>query len=228
MPLFWGLPCLDYSGYNNHGTNYGATYKDGSLDFNGSSNYIGIPDTTDWAAADFSLFFRVKLDTHADFRRLVSIDDQFQISYHNTADQLSWNVEPDNVDGKTTETFLLTTGLWKNVDFVYDKASKTGQFYVDGNAVAMTNHDPADANWTNSGRTNNIIFLMARDGSTAFQDGSMSEFRITKATRTTDQIALFNDNKYGLYQKVGRPIWSIPAAPPVGNPHWYYEMIGRE
>ena len=40
MPLFWGLPPLDYSGKNNHGTNYGATYKDGGLDFDGSNDYI--------------------------------------------------------------------------------------------------------------------------------------------------------------------------------------------
>ena len=27
MPLFWGLPPLDYSKFGNHGTNYGATYQ---------------------------------------------------------------------------------------------------------------------------------------------------------------------------------------------------------
>ena len=42
IPLFWGLPILDYSNYANHGTNHGATYKNGSFVFNGSDTYINV------------------------------------------------------------------------------------------------------------------------------------------------------------------------------------------
>jgi len=45
LPFFWGLPCVDYSFFNHQVTNYGAIYKDGGFDFNGSNSYVDVENT---------------------------------------------------------------------------------------------------------------------------------------------------------------------------------------
>ncbi|MBE9483731.1 MAG: hypothetical protein IMY74_02725, partial [Bacteroidetes bacterium] len=62
MPLFWGLPLLDYSGKNNHGTNHGATYKDGSLLFDGVDDYVEFNQdiSLEFGTGNFSIHFKFK------------------------------------------------------------------------------------------------------------------------------------------------------------------------
>jgi hypothetical protein len=192
----------DLSGNGHSGTINGAVwntfYRGSCLLFDGTDDDVQIPFTTDITASDFSVVFWIKILTRADYKRLIYLDDQFSIVYTDSGDQLNWNVEPDDVDGEADTLHILGTDTWKYVVFVYNKTAKTGQYYINGEAVDMTNHDPASAGWTNSGETDDILYLMSR-GSSSFQHGEMSEVMIYNRALTSGEISYLYSNPYCLF-----------------------------
>ena len=86
------------------------------------------------------------------------------------------------------------------------------KIYVDGSEVGSTNYTLsiyyASAQALRFGRD---VLANGR-----FFDGIIKCVSLFDAIPRVEQIALFNDLPYGLYQKVLRPFYLVPTAPPVG------------
>lgn len=159
----------------------------GALDFDGVDDTVAAPSTYDWASGDFSVAFWINIDNYIDYERIVYVDDQFLIAYGDGGNRLSWNVEPDDVDGKMDTPDILGTDVWKHVVFVYDKATTSGQFYIDSQSQTMSNNNPALMGWDNTTKTDNTIFFMARDD-VSEQDGMMDDVRIYNRALSVAEI----------------------------------------
>lgn len=167
-----------------------------AVQFDGSNDRILIPDTTNWAAADFTVSFWVYVTSYVDFSRLIYVDDQFLIAYGDSSNRLSFNIEPRNVDGRASTQDVLSTNTWKHVDFVFDSDTLAGTFYIDAVAESMSLNNPATMGWTNSGSTDSYIILMARDNAN-YQSGLMDELRLSNVARSGGWIKTAYNNQSG-------------------------------
>ena len=203
MPLFWGLPCLDFSGKNNHGTNHGATYKDGSLIFDGVGDYILTAiDGTAMDSFTFSAWMdyvdistnRMFFDTNGTQRFTVYTWSTGNISIY---------------DGTTNRTFsqsFITSGLMY-ITVTVD--GSTGTLFVDGNQYGVT----VDTSLLSGDTFDAPLYLGSNYlGNDTFAK-NLDEVRISKAARTAETIGIFYERPWDLYRRVARPIWSLPAAP---------------
>lgn len=209
MPLFWGLPLLDYSGYNNHGTNHGATYKDGSLDFDGGDDYILIPNDIVNITSDFSIGLWTKIDSFATEstwqRRFIVVKhgtNYLDFSVHATGNKFNYRMGASELK-KTVNGF--NTDTWYYIFLV--KESGSYSIYVNNQNEALE----AGGIILNS-NSNSYIGTGAYAGLKGRFNGLIDEVRISNVARTADQIALFHDLPWDLYRPVSRPVWSIPAA----------------
>ena len=202
MPGFWGLPLLDYSGYNNHGTNHGATYKDGSLDFDGA-HYVDCGNSNDLTPSNLTISTWLNHDYKTDYDDILGKweTDVGGYGFAYSGDKyLMWVANP-NVYSYSSS--VIEVGVWTNV--VVEIPGTVITYYINGALDTSL-----DKGTTIKATTNDFnIGGHARYGD-HFR-GSILEVRITKAVHTADQIALFHDCPWDLYRSVARPIWSIPA-----------------
>lgn len=203
MPLFWGFPLLDYSVNGHKTTNHSTIYKDGNISFNGTNAYT----TTDAAIGNLNDF-----TVAGWFYRKTAAGEDFywSLGYNNTNSMLVfWNSESSEFLRIIIATISFTSNVtlipnqWQHI--VITRSGSTMTVYVDLSSDSAT----PSANTINQKFELGYAVTRAKAGS--YFNGATKEIRIAKTARTADQIALFNDNKYGLYQPVGRPIWSIPA-----------------
>lgn len=215
MPLFWGLPLLDYSGKANHGTNHGATYKDGSLNFNGESNYVEGKDI-DGAGlfSELTVSCRVNLDTAAvDYKGILDKSDAFNSNVNpvfrlfladNVGDKkFRWKVwGADGVSAGNVDSDSATINEWIHIVGRYDGSEVA--MWINGGKQAITQSETGNLN----DKSNNLRIGVSNS---FFIDGLIDEVRISNIARTADQIALFHDCPWDLYRPVSRPIYSLPS-----------------
>jgi len=218
MPLFWGLPCLDYSGKANHGTNYGATYKDGSLDFDGGNDYVDVDESIrNENNYTVSLWFRTESTSGIDFYSEGSISTNtplFNFVINTSGDGIvGFNHRDDDADIVTGNgTSDVNDNNWHYVTVV--RANDNWELFVDVNSEDTATKAGIGTTTT----TNAAIGVLVRSTYTAYFDGLIDEVRISNTALTSDQIALFHDRPWDLYRPVSRPIWSIPAGGGVVSP----------
>ena len=157
-------------------------------DFDGTDDTIEISDATNWAETDFTVSLWINMDNARDYDRIVYIDDQFQIAYHDSQDYLAFKIEPDDIDGRVATTLILGNNEWKYLTFTWNHASKIGQFFINGSSVTTNTNNPSAYGWTGSGRTDNKLYLLSY-GSAAYIDGQMDEARMSILIRSADWIA---------------------------------------
>jgi hypothetical protein len=194
------------------------------LDFDGGDDYVDCGDINE-------IDVEIQLTGSIWVKHGSTADDDYLFSkYDSTSGLLFLRDNADTVSGRTdcytifikdgTDSARISTAagssvadIWTHITFTYIENVANGlHIYIDGIEDANS-----PVHTTNvAGIANAVDFLIGQYNSAGYLVGIIDEVRISKATRTADQIALFNDNKYGLYQPVGKPIWSIPAAPPVG------------
>lgn len=218
MPLFWGLPPMDYSGKKNHGTNYGSTYKDGSLDFNGTSDYI----STTWpgilGANPRSVFARVRLDgvLAVDNATIVGWGGNNMVAgkrYHfRIDDSNNYGLRVEIKSGYVSGTTAVGAG-WRSVGHTFDGSNVTDvKLFLDGKT------DTIVASVAQTIDTENAIPFTVARGTLAVSQlryfaGMMEFVSVFDVALTANQIALFHDRPWDLYRPVSRPIYSIPTAP---------------
>lgn len=217
---FWGLPLLDFSGKNNHGTNHGATYKDGSLDFDGSNDYVHLGDTSSLSVTgSLTLSVWVFVGREPDMFGQAIID-----KYSYPANQRAYKLNIDSnvgtcaskpffVVSSTANPFTggllcsdmqLSANTWYHVVAVFDAGSSM-KIYIDGSdhtgAMASGSAPASIADST-------AQFAIGADGNGAGPfKGLIDEVRISNIAFTADQIALFYDCPWALYQPVSRPVY---------------------
>jgi hypothetical protein len=209
MPLFWGLPPLDYSGFNNHGTNHGAVFKDGGLDFDGT-NYINTACAGFDPTANFTILAWINGDSFA----------QESETHRNILSQQ---------DG---------TGSGKSLLYIFatndHAASYLGGVKSESLSALSVGTDYLLA-VTYNASTNNIVIHINTDGGKTTGgitggpangdlvigahkllnkgrwDGAVSNIYISNVDYTADQIAMFYDRLWDLYRPVSKPVYSLPA-----------------
>jgi len=221
MPLFWGFPCLDFSGKQNHGTPYGGVaYHSGSLDFDGVDDYVGMNDVYYDSGTHSQI--TVSLWIYAD--NYVANDVPISRSFYPFAIQFT-SASGGNVNYKTsvrtdvtgdiqptTTGYPLTTGSWNLITLVYDGTQ--GINYLNGqNKISVQGTGNLLAS-----PTYNIIIGNYQSGSSYWFDGLIDEVRISNIAPTAEQIALFYARKWDLYRRVGRTYYSVAAAPSIYIP----------
>ena len=217
MPGFWGLPLLDYSGYNNHGTNHGATYKDGSLDFDGGDDYVNVGSNVNPTSF---ITVSVRLKLHID---VTGSNVQTVLSNEKAGDNYRGyliNILGGSIDGQNSEAefgfgdgsdwsqartdISLTIGDLYYIVGLYDGSNNL--VYQDGELKGSAGQQTGLASF------GYLAVGRSPQYATRFFNGIIDEVRISNVARTADQIALFHDLPWDLYRPVSRPVWSIPAA----------------
>ena len=217
MPLFWGLPCLDYSGKRNDGVNHGAYYKDGELEFDGFGDYVNITSLSGYTSGEnLTIYLRFKAS---------SVDGTFNILFDR---EFTFRLAIDAIskircyfgEGTWGNT---TSGISDNIVVVdqsffvvatLDVTNNVARFYVDAveNANYVETKNPITSDYARIGAYSEAV-------SHNFP-GLISEVGFAKAVRTADQIALFHALPYGLYQRVARRKYFFVTGIPVFMHHY--------
>lgn len=239
MPLFWGLPPMDYSGYNNHGTNHGAIWKNESLCFDGTNYcHVSVPDGSSINVnGDTQMTILIQLYVNAYLgegtlgERLLT---KSNISY-GSGDAYEFGLYTDNhnlvfrISGNTlvegTQTLDLST--WYNIVFAYDgtqSVGSRGNFYINSVQDNITT-DNILSSLPDSTDSLKIGGLYTSPYNRHF-NGFIDEVRISNVIHTAEQIALFHALPYGLYQPVSRPVYFFQAAAGLSIPVAMQNMRG--
>jgi hypothetical protein len=218
MPLFWGLPPRDYSKYNNQGTNYGATRKNGSLNFDGN-DYIGHGNILDIGLSDRTVSVWVKTSQTDLADGLVGklksqqIAGRYGIFIYNNKARTIFSHAADGILIDSTSN--INDDVWHLIVATYDRDGLMS-IYFDGdyeNSISISAYSAIDMQ-----PALNFDLGIYRDSSNNPDyhfDGFINETRISNTIRTADQIALFHDRPWDLYRPVSRPIYSLPTLPAV-------------
>ena len=209
MPLFWGLPCLDYSGKRNDGVNHGAYYKDGELEFDGSTAYIDLGNVVNLTTA-ITLSIRMKTSLSG-IQIMISkwgnigggdINQSYSLALITGAPRLAINAI-NGTDLYTTTNETVDDGQSHYIVGTADNNTYNHKIYIDG-ILKKTEYYAQE------------IIKITTDplqiglGSTYFFNGSIFDVRIANVARTADQTALFHALPYGLYQPVIRRTYYLP------------------
>ncbi len=165
--------------------------------FDGVNDYLEIPSTRTWTADSFTALFWVKIATQSLYRRLLYIDDQWSLNYTDSGGKLCYNIEPFDVDGRSTTQEILGTNSWKHVAFVYSAVSQRGAFYFDGAALTDTTHDsPAAMGWDNTGGVDGYLFVMNRNRGTSVTNGAIDDLVLfTRALSAVEIKQIYSAQK---------------------------------
>lgn len=222
MPLFWGLPPLDYSGKNNHGTNHGATYKDKSLSFDGTNDYIESPSlaTPNFTA---SVWYKWNINTDNEETLISNWDGSNRITIAiipSAADNRTYFI-PSNVYYERFNGLSYQDEQFHHFLFTWDGSNLI--FYFDG-----IDQGAPDATGDPSDNTQNAFRIGAslRSSTDRFTGGLIDKTHIFDTVLIADQIALFHDRPWALYQPVSRPVYFFQAAAGLSIPVAIQNMRG--
>jgi len=227
MPLFFGFPCLDYSGKQNHGTPYGGVaYNGQGLDFDGGDDAVSLGDITFldgasvWTISSYINIGTVEAasilakwmdapTSQWSFLQSLSATGEVGLAHRNSAAVTSY--------GTTTDASLQVNTPY-NIVWVGNSDINNYKLYVNGvqKTFSVTGRNVGVIN-----NSTNHLFLGSR-GSTVplsyYFNGLISEARINNITLTAEQIALFYARPWDLYRRVGRTYYSIAAVPSIYIP----------
>jgi len=236
MPLFFGFPCLDFSGKQNHGTPVGGVaYHSGSLDFNGTTGYVdggsnpSLDNLVD--SGDFSGAAQIYMTAHSAITGSPGWRQRI-FAKRNAAPTDGWVVSIGDI--KSIDFVSISAGSgdaiykssaddiplnqWKFVAFAYTNSSQSAKLYIDGQEVSYTVQTAGvDATHIDSSAS---LRIGASYNLAAYQffNGLIPEVRINNIALTAEQIALFYARPWDLYRRVGRTYYSIAAAPSIYIP----------
>jgi len=229
-----GNKIYDYSRNNNNGDITTALWNTYGLRFNGSSDYIAVPDADELTLINaFSIITTINRD---DTSRGVIIDKggssgnrEYRIEAFNST-QLYILIGSNGGDWGFTWLANATVlpGNMTNICVTWDNSgSGPVLVYLDGNEE---NNDTYTGNTTNGianlliGANNNNL-----DNPENFFDGIINNIVIFKKAINAAQVSLFNDRPYGLFEQVKCPSYHFVKLPP-GFPRivqWYLEEEAR-
>lgn len=218
LPLFWGLPIIDYSIYGNNGDLSTVQFKSGGLDFPGAGNsYVDCGNHSSLSLSSLSAVSLIHPRWEATYRTIIG---------SSASGGYQFRIEPDHAMRLIKQGLVamgLSTGTVPNrkhtAGVTYDRPTGDIKFYIEG-APAGTGSKIQDFVFSN-------VLLGARKYNSELYDGFLYNINLAKIVYSAEQIGLFNDLPYGLYQKVSRPFYLLPIDAPTGNAMWYYNMLKR-
>lgn len=218
IPLFWGLPPLDYSGNRNDGTNYGPYYKDGELSFDGNNDYIDCGNNNSLNLSEGSYLTIgawIKIGDLNNYHRIFQKEETTSIfNYFFDIEITTGKARCGFYNGTSNEAStnnqVVTPNLWYYVVVSHNTSANTINFYVNGMLVPS---GTSVGDTTKDVITNTSSALIGKSVWDVWMDGFIGEVHAFNIILTADQTALLHALPYGLYQPVARVIYSIPASP---------------
>lgn len=197
--LYWkfdegsGSIVQDYSGSNNNGTIYGATYAEGkfgkALNFDGTDDLVDGGDNASLnLPGDFTIEFWANLRSSSRFKTVLTKGyvAPFPYRFEFFANQKIDLVIQDGKKGPAAVAQTNIIGGWHHIAGVRDTSAKKLSLYIDGNLEKVV-PDTTTSSTGNQGR----LYLGGRlkgSGQTYLIDGLIDELKIYQTVRTTDQI----------------------------------------
>ena len=232
MPGFWGFPCNDFSGKQNHGTPVGGVAYDGQgYSFDGVDDYVEVADAN-------SLDMTTQFTLSSSIKQSALAVDKAILAKWNYNTQGCWELQTGRVanseiyffvasslgdlgnnGGGTTDVNMVAGNLY-DIVMVYNGSGATNadkvKIYVNGSLKTISFVGIIPASLQNSASSVKI----GKFGGTLtrYFNGLIDEARINNITLTAEQIALFYARKWDLYRRVGRTYYSIAAAPSIYIP----------
>lgn len=161
-------------------TNDGA--KGGSLAFNGTNQYVTVPDVTgvtDFGATDFTIDIWIKANTSGITTNTIVYKgfNSYRIWYYNSITYIG------DDSGSGAGTTLITANTWCNVTFVVDStaSSRTLIRYKNGSFVSS-----GGLGGTYSANASNL--QIGRLDNSQYFDGSIAVFKIYDRVLTASEI----------------------------------------
>ncbi|MFH1521786.1 MAG: DUF2341 domain-containing protein, partial [archaeon] len=186
---------VDSTKYDNDGTaeasmtadDQVAGQIDGSLDFDGVDDYIGVPDDICDVSSDFSVTLWVDPDDNSENPRWTSIyntgSNDFQ-GGHLASDEIYFRLLGSVIK---TSPYVVSYPGWIYVVFVYNGGTK--RIYVDGvEKTTISGGITADATFSAIGAGYSVNTYTA--------DGLIDEVRISNVARSTGWIATEYNNQF--------------------------------
>jgi len=224
MPLFWGFPCLDYSGKQNHGTPVGGVAYDGQgLDFDRTDDKIIVPHNANLSLTTNWTFLMV---LRTDITAGVSSNQQLAAKTDGTDFNYSLAIGTYGAADRKIAVNYKSGGTWQGeynsnssiplaekCSICHVKNGSNFLFYINGSADGSANDTEVP--------DTNIHPLHLFGHATAASrglDGGVWSCIISNSAYTAEQIALFYARKWDLYRRVGRTYYSVAAAPSVYIP----------
>lgn len=217
MPGFWGLPPLDYSGKGHHGINYGTYYKNSTLDYDGNTDKIALPNLELSGATPRTIILEIIAGSKSSIQSIIGWGEnvkerQFIVHYCVVSANDIYISFNDN--DYYTSINAIIEGERHTLIVSYDGgalSTSSVQININGEEKSLTKagSGTGSANTTDTGYT--LGYDYGTDPARYF-DGIINRCDILNISITTEQKKLFNDLPYGLYQKVLRPIYLLPIA----------------
>lgn len=223
LPLFWGLPFLDYSENNNKGLGSDVIYKNRNLYFNNNA-YLQVNNTPSLNPSYLTIYSGIQPSDPGVIDQICSKDArgvqrvwQFRKNASNVLEFIVFNDPSGNsvVAGTTS----VVDGISHNVVGTWDGSNI--KVYVDGE---LDGNPVNYAGVLYSSATNDVFVGLAQTIDQGAWHGYIEYTLLIKEADNVSQIALQNDLPYGLYQKVSRPVYLLPTTPSVG---WTGKIITR-
>lgn len=226
----------DLSGYNNHGTLIADTHSvpgkyGNALDFDGTGDYITIPDSDLFSFGDaatdrpFSIVMWARIED-SDRARLIAKYDVGNSTeewafYTDGSDDLNFRVyDADNgvYIGKEYQNIHIKglLNVWAQYGATYDGSGTTAGIHLYVNAVEVGAAVSAGA-YTAMHNLGEPVIIGYRDDSDAYLNGQIDHIIIYNEARATSEIAFLHAHPKALatprYRTIGKA-----AAPPAGIP----------
>jgi len=237
-----GNTALDLSGNGNHGEFNGAKWagseRGACVIFDGTDDFVEVANESkfDFGTEDWTLSCRFKSGIDHDGTLVgKGVDGAGGIRYKLKIDvsgSVMVEIDDNGVGiGKANVTSTATTygddGIWHHV--VGAKDGNNLRLYIDGTEDGAS---PADITGMASLNTNYpvIVGKIYNDAGIDFYqffNGLIDDLPIFDTALSTTQIKFLSENPYFMYQIPEELYGYVSAAPPTGNPFWYYEMIKR-
>lgn len=214
MPLFWDSFILDYSKYKNNPTDsqpYGIPiFKNQTLYFDGIDDAVSV-GLNSIPIVNFTYSFNIH-PTVSSIGILLGAQGssiEYRIEANGTI-----NLVKSGIVNIGQSTGALKSNIFQRIAVTYDSSGNWAH-YINGKNIGsgINLQTLSYPDYLYIGRSQYALNYF----------GGIKDIRICNGAQTSAQIALFNDLPYGLYQKVSRPFYLLPTAPPVG---WTGEIIG--
>jgi len=216
IPGFWGLPALDYSKYNNHGTSY--QWDRGIVNNNTGRLEVSHSPVLGASGLSYSVLILhdgITLDTWGGIycKRTNAAGDDAQYSLQRYLSSGYVNVYHGSIS--SVSLLSVTTSLLANAGYLGIVFDRSGiDAYNDGKLIERASFGTA----VPAGDGSLLLGRERTDIATYSADYICKIFSVYNSILTAEQIALFYARKWDLYRRVGRTYYSIAAAPSIYIP----------
>ena len=197
-----GALVIDSSKYNNDGTmhvgdagsgNYTSGRFGGSYNFDGSDDYITIPDSPSLSGFEdkFTLEFWIKAGTQESWHAPLCKLGSFMAEFTTTPMEMHFYIRTATGGDIYFPAYTLTSGAWTYVAYTYD-----------GSAARTYVNDELINDWGYSGSINvsdSPLVIGSKDQWWGYYNGSLDEVRIYKRSLTPQEIWLHYQSEFQKY-----------------------------